>query len=83
MRQQVQNDRTAIRRCARSSPKKKARREIQQRSLNDPQLAKVIKAGLSKATARTFWGDGFITSYVFGASRRRFLRKTWYCRYRN
>ena len=83
MRQQVQNDRTAIRRCAQSSPKKKARRDIQQKSLNDPQLAKVIKVGLSKATARTFWGDGFITSYVFEASRRRFLRKTWYCRYRN
>ena len=66
-----------------SSPKKKARRDIQQKSLNDPQLAKVIKVGLSKATARTFWGDGFITSYVFEASRRRFLRKTWYCRYRN
>ena len=54
MRQQVQNDRTAIRRCAQSSPKKKARRDIQQRSLKDQQLAKVIKAGLSKATARTF-----------------------------
>ena len=25
--------------------------------LNDPQLAKVIKAGLSKATVGTFWGD--------------------------
>ena len=64
MRQQVQNDRTAIRRCAQSSPKKKARRDIQQKSLNDPQLAKVIKAGLSKATARTFWGDGFITTIL-------------------
>lgn len=51
--------------------------------LNDQQLAKVIKAGLSKTTVGTFWGDGFVTSYVFEAFRRRFLRKTWYCRYGN